>query len=182
MRPNAIAASVFGAVLLLKDDPRGMDAFDLSMRGFVWSFLAVALVLPPYALAVAIQSMEAPRELAPAPVVVRMIVYLVQWVAFVLTSALLARVLRREAYFVPYVVAANWAALVQIAIVLAVVLVTTVLPPALDGLMLMALTLGLLLYDYRVVRIAFAAPGFDGVAVVAIQFMVSRLVQRLAAP
>lgn len=180
MRPDRIVAAVQGAFLLLKNDERGMQAFELSLEGFVRSFLAVLIVLPLYALVVLIQAADLGPELAPTPLSVRLWSYALQWLAFVLTAMLLAKVMGREGQFVPYVIAANWASVVQIAIVLGVVLLTTLLPPAMTGLVLVLMTLGLLVYDYRVVRIAFGAEGFDGMAVVGIQFMVSLLVQRLA--
>ncbi len=180
MGPERIARAVQGAFLLLKNDERGMQAFDLSIDGLVRSFLAVLIVLPVYALVATIQAARVVAEIEPPPLSARLWAYLLQWAAFVVTAVILAKVMRREARFVPYVVASNWAAVVQIGIVLAVVLIATLLPMALVGLVLILMTLGLLVYDYRVARIAFAAPGFDGMAVVAIQFMVSLLVQRLA--
>jgi hypothetical protein len=177
--PNQVRAAVEGAVLLLKNDERGMEAFDLSLDGFWRSFIAVLIVLPIYALIVAIQA----ADLGPDPdrpgLALRLSSYGLQWAAFVATAAVLAKVMRREPYFVPYVVASNWAAVVQIGLVLATVLLAAALPPAMTGLLLMVLTVGLLFYDYRIARIAFAAPGFDGIAVVVIQFMMSLLVQRL---
>ncbi|TVQ33467.1 MAG: hypothetical protein EA356_12200 [Geminicoccaceae bacterium] len=180
MHPKRVQANVEGAFLLLKNDPGGMAAFDLSLRGFVQSFIAIAIVLPAYALAVVIQALDLPPEIDPPTLGTRLWAYGLQWAAFVLTAVVLAKVMRREAHFVAYVIASNWAAVVQIGIVLVVVLLTTLTPPALTGLLLILMTVGLLVYDYRVARIAFAAPGFDGVAVVAIQFLVSLLVQRLA--
>ncbi|MFW5832674.1 MAG: hypothetical protein ACOCYE_01080 [Pseudomonadota bacterium] len=181
MRLDEIRRAIGGAIDLLKDDPRGMDAFDLSLPGFVRSFVAVLLVLPVYALVLVVQDRQLGPGVDATPVTVRLVGYLLQWAAFVCTAVVLAKVLRREAYFVAYVIAANWASVVQIVIVLVVVLLTTLVPPVLTGLALVLMVVGLLVYDYRVVRIAFAAPGFDGMAVVAIQFMVTLLVQRLVA-
>jgi hypothetical protein len=181
MRLEEIRRAIGGAIDLLKDDPRGMEAFDLSLGGFARSFLAVLLVLPVYALVVAIQTIQLGALAEPTPLGLRLVSYLLQWTAFVVTAIVLAKVLHREAHVVAYVIAANWASVVQIVIVLVVVLLTTLLPPVLTGLALVLMTVGILVYDYRVARIAFAAPGFDGIAVVLIQFLVSLLVQRLVA-
>ncbi len=168
---------VVGAGLLLKNDERGMAAFDTSLKGFVQSFVAALIVLPAFAFVHVVQTRHI--GMGGTTMGLALVGYAAQWLAFPLTAAGLAKVMGRERYFVPYVVAANWASIVQIAIVAVVVLLSTLLSPAVGGFLLLLLTLGLLVYDFFIARIAFQTPGLDGGAVVVVQLLVSMLVQHL---
>lgn len=176
---DEITRGLFGAFLIMKNDERGLLAFDNSFEGFIKSFFAAVLVLPLYAFVHWAQSRG--LEAAQAPMGIAIVAYAIQWLAFPLTAAVLAKVMNRGEFFVPYVVAANWASVIQIGLVLVVVLVGTLMPPSLSGLLLLALTAGLLFYDYLIAKFAFHAPGFDGGAVVLVQLLVSMLVRNLVA-
>ncbi|MEO1092358.1 MAG: hypothetical protein AAFX81_17185 [Pseudomonadota bacterium] len=177
---DSMARYAAGAWALLRNDESGMDAFRLDLRGLLQSFAAAVVVLPIYVAVVLVQTRAAAADDVTLDIWGRVLAFALQWAAFPLVAAVLAKVMNRSASFIPYVVAANWSAVVQIVIVLAVVLLSTLLPGTLGGVALLTLTAFLLFYDYRVVRIAFVAPGFDGVAVVTIQFLVSLLIQRVA--
>ena len=172
-----IVRYVVGAGLLLRNDERGMAAFDVSLRGFLQSFVAALLVLPLFAFVHYVQSRAIGVDATPMGVA--LVAYAAQWLAFPLTAAGLAKLMQRERYFVPYVVAANWASIIQIAVVAAAVLLGTLLSPGVAGLLLLLVTVGLLVYDFLIARIAFHTPGLDGGAVVIVQLLVSMLVQHL---
>jgi hypothetical protein len=172
-----IVRYVVGAGLLLKNDERGMAAFDVSLAGFIQSFAAALIVLPLFAFVHFVQSREIGMDATPMGVAI--LAYAAQWLAFPLTAAGLAKLMHREKHFVPYVVAANWASIIQIAVVAAAVLLGTLLSPAVAGLLLLLVTIGLLVYDFFIARIAFHTPGIDGGAVVIVQLLVSMLVQHL---
>jgi hypothetical protein len=172
-----IVRYVIGAGLLLRNDERGMAVFDVSLRGFLQSFAAALLVLPLFALVHVVQSREIGVDATPMWLAV--VGYGAQWLAFPLTAAGLAKLMHREHHFVPYVVAANWASIIQIGLVAVAVLLGTLLSPGIAGLLLVLVTLGLLVYDFFIARIAFHTPGLDGGAVVVVQLLVSMLVQHL---
>ena len=172
-----IVRYVVGAGLLLRNDERGMAAFDVTLRGFLQSFTAALLVLPLFGFVHYVQSREIGVDATPMGVA--LVAYAAQWLAFPLTAAGLAKLMQRERYFVPYVVAANWASIIQIAVVAAAVLLGTLLSPGVAGLLLLLVTMGLLAYDFLIARIAFHTPGLDGGAVVIVQLLVSMLVQHL---
>jgi hypothetical protein len=172
-----IVRYVVGASLLLRNDERGMAAFDVSLEGFIKSFTAALVVLPIFAFVHFVQSREIGMDATPMGLAIA--AYAAQWFAFPLTAAALAKLLHREAHFVPYVVAANWASIIQIGLVAVVVLLGTLLSPGIAGLLLLVTTLGLLVYDFFIARIAFHTPGIDGGAVVVVQLLVSMLVQHL---
>lgn len=176
---DEMVRGVVGAALLLRNDGRAMGAFDVTWQGFVKSFFAALLVLPAFVVVHWLQTRDVPFEPTPMPLAV--VAYALQWAAFPLTAAALAKLMRRGEQFVPYVIAANWASVVQIGIVLAVVLIGTVLPMQLTGFVLLAMTMGLLLYDYLIAKLAFDAEGLEGVGVVMVQLLVGMLIQRLVA-
>jgi hypothetical protein len=172
-----IVRYVVGAGLLLRNDERGMGAFDISLRGFIQSFAAAPIVLPLFAFVHFVQSREIGMDATPMGLA--LVAYAAQWLAFPLSAAALAKLMHREKHFVPYVIAANWASIIQIAVVAVAVLLGTLLSPGVAGLLLLIVTAGLLVYDFFIARIAFQTPGIDGGAVVVVQLLVSMLVQHL---
>ncbi len=174
---NEIVRSVVGAGLLLRNDPRGMEAFDLSLDGLLRSFFAALIVLPGFLLVQWLQTRDVDADAAPTSLL--LLAYGARWIVFALTAAVLAKLMGRGTRFVPYVVAGNWSSVVQMGIFLPVVLIGTLLPVPLAGLLLLATMIGLLIYDYLVVRIAFEAEGLEGTAVVLVQLLVGLFVQRL---
>ncbi len=172
-----IVRFVVGAGLLLKNDERGMAAFDVSLKGFLQSFAAAVIALPLFAFVHFVQSRHLGMDGTPMGLAV--VAYAAQWLAFPLTAVGLAKVMHREQDFVAYVVAANWASILQIGIVATAVLLSTLLSSGLAGLLILVVSLGLLVYDFFIARIAFHTPGIDGAAVVVIQLLVGMLVQHL---
>jgi hypothetical protein len=172
-----IVRFVVGAGLLLKNDERGMAAFDVSLKGFVQSFAAAVIALPIFAFVHFVQTRHLGMDGTPLGLAV--LAYAVRWLAFPLTAAALAKMMHREQHFVPYVVAANWASIIQIGIVAAAVLLSTLLSSGVAAFLILVVTVGLLVYDFFIARIAFQTPGIDGGAVVLVQLLVSMLVQHL---
>ncbi len=174
---DEITRGVVGASLLLRNDARGLAAFDVSLEGFVKSFSAAVLMLPAFAFVHWLQTRDA--AFGATPLGLALLAYALQWVAFPVTAALLAKLMQRTQLFVPYVVAANWAYIVQIGIVVPVALLGTLLPTVVADLLAFALVLGLLVYDYQIARFAFQAEGFEGVGVVLAQLLVGLLIHHL---
>lgn len=188
---NEIARSTTGAIALFRGDPQGLRQLDVSYDGFWRSFQVILLLLP--VIGVLILSERAflfahtayTEETFPSGVFVvsRLVGFGLDWIAFPVVLALLARPLDITRRYVPLVVALNWAALVGA--------VPTVVPHllALLGLIgeeaaavlqLVALVL-VLYYQFVVTRIATAAPAAFCVGLVALRFLIGLAVVAVVA-
>ena len=163
-----ILRSLTGAWRLARLDPQGMSQFDLSFTGFWHSFFAAVLVAPGYAILVAQRFTTAAPDATDAPpsavafesesgigwiMTVQTISYLISWAAFPLLAAVITWVLDLGRNYVALIVAANWAAVIQIAAFLAALLIGAALPP-LAGVLVALVTIGILFYQWFVTRTA----------------------------
>lgn len=166
-----------GALAILRREPGAMASFDLSFEGFLRSFSAALLAFPAYLVLVLRGLLDEPPALAfPLLVLIETAGYLVGWLAFPLAAALVLRAMGESRRFVPLVVANNWAALLQIHFLLAVVLLAAALPEPTGAALATAATLAALAYQWLVVKTALEAPGRIAVGFVLLDVVVSILV------
>jgi hypothetical protein len=147
-----VVRSLYGAWRLAWLDPSGMGHFNLSVEGFWRSFFAAVLVAPGYALLVA-QDLAA-REEAVSPIgalLVETLAYAAAVAAFPVAAIILTQLLGLSRNYVALIVAANWAAVIQMGAFLAAVALGFVLPP-LGGLAVMLATGAILFYQWFVIR------------------------------
>ena len=108
-----ISHSLFGAWRLARFDPGGMNYFDLSIRGFWRSFGAAAVVLPVYIYFVAV-NFDGTDASAAWFVIVKALAYGAAWAVFPIVMVGLARVLNLTGNYVPFIIASNWASVLQV--------------------------------------------------------------------
>lgn len=175
-----VARSLQGAWQLARLDPSGMSYLNLSVEGFWRSFFAAVLVAPGYALLVG-QELFAREEPVNAmwAVLVETVAYGVGWAAFPVVAIFLTRLLNLSRNYVPLVVAANWAAVIQIAGFLAAIALGVVLPP-LAGLMVVAATGAILFYQWFVIRTALGTSGGVAIAFVLVDLLLTSVVSMSA--
>ena len=120
-----LASSVYGAFRLATFHEDGMDAFNVSMRGFWRSFFAALLIAPVYLVFPANSTASRTETLDPVhDALVNVLAYVIGWVAFPLAMITVTRMLGREERYVGYIVAYNWSAVPQILLLLAAAVVT----------------------------------------------------------
>jgi hypothetical protein len=151
--------SVYGAYRLAFLDPSGMTFFNLSVDGFWRSFFAAVLVAPGFVLLVA-QKLTARSDALDLgwAMLVQILAYGLMWAAFPVVALVLTQLLGLARNYVPLIVAINWAAVLQLAVLLAAMLLGLLLP-ALEGLVLLVVTGGLLFYQWFVIRTALQTTG-----------------------
>ncbi len=176
-----IERALWGTWLLLRQDPRALDLFDLSVEGFWKSFYAAVVALPFYAFLVLHEMMLAPPVRPLPAVLARLVGYALDWVVFAVAAALLLRMLGLGRRFVPLVVTVNWAAVPQLALMAAAVVASLILPDPLDPLLLVAALAAVLFYRWLVMRQALE--GLAGIAFgfVVVDVILGILVDRLVA-
>ena len=152
-----VVVSLYGALRLARFDAGGMAFFDTSRDGFWRSFYAALLVAPLYlaVLLVRFASGEVEAD-ALRYLVVEASGYTIHWVAFPLIMFTACRAMEREERYVPFIVAYNWAAVIQNAVFLPVALFgfLDVFPENFSILVGGILFSAILVYDWFVARTA----------------------------
>ena len=108
-----ITRSVFGAWRLARFDPGGMNYFDLSIRGFWRSFGAALVVLPVYIYFVAV-NFDGTDASTVWFITVKALTYGAAWSVFPIVMVGLARLLNLTGNYVPFIIAGNWASVLQV--------------------------------------------------------------------
>jgi hypothetical protein len=180
---NYLRESLSGALLVMLGRPEGLGRLDLSLAGFWRSFAALILVLPlafipEWSMAnVVAEEGEVPPGFRDW-LFSASVVSLVDWFAFPLLFAFLARPLGLSDRYVPFIVARNWSA-----VVLAAINALVALPYGI-GLTSLGVTtflvfgaLGLTLYlAYQVARVALAISATTACLVVTVEFSLSLVI------
>jgi Fe2+ transport system protein B len=156
-----------------------MGWFDLSVEGFWRSFFAAVLVAPGYALIV-ILSLGPTSAPWIAILLVQAIAYVIGWLMFPLAALAATRVLGLGARYVPLIVAANWAAVLQMVVFLAALLLQAILPDGLGSVVVAITTLAILFYQWFVIRTALESTGGIALALLLLDLLLNALVSGVA--
>jgi hypothetical protein len=169
--------SLEGAYLLARFDPDGMNRFDLTSSGFVKSFWAAALVLPFYIIFV-VGSFDGTEVSTGTFALVRGLAYVAGWIAFPIAMIFLASLLKLSSNYVPFIVASNWAAVLQTVIFVPANIVAT--RTSMEGdfapfLFLVTLTV-VLIYQWNVARTSLATTGLIASGLVAVDVLLGVMI------
>jgi hypothetical protein len=116
-----IFTALYGALRLAKLDKAGAAFFDTSINGFWRSFFAAFIVAPFHiVLMVFYFSSEEVSASVERFTSVEAIAYVISWVAFPLLMASIVRLMEKERHYLGFIVAYNWAAVIQNALYLPV--------------------------------------------------------------
>ena len=175
--------ALYGAYRLARLDAGGMAYFDASIGGFWRSFFAAVVVAPFYALLIEMRYRTGVVEAAAARfAAVEIIAYVIAWVAFPLAMVSVARVLEREERYLGYIVAYNWAAVLQNALYLPIAMIGVAGGVGAGsanaaGLVALFLILG---YSWFVARTALAVAAGTAAAVVALDLVLGVVINSVA--
>ncbi|AWK86333.1 hypothetical protein [Azospirillum thermophilum] len=174
-----ILISLYAAYRLARFDRGGLDLLDRRPEGALASFYAAVVVLPAYALLLAIRLWPQIQD-TPLPqlLTVEAIAYVVSWTAFPLALHRIAGLLDRADRFPGAVCAYNWSAVVQMAVYLPVVVLsaTGLLPPVLAEALVLGVMMAMLTYEWFVLRTALDISGPAAAALVLVDLFLSALV------
>ena len=152
-----VSYGLFGAWRLAHLDPRGMQYFDTTIEGFWRSFWAAAIAAPAFALMVALKLSVRTFEVDLLRfVMVEAIGYVILWTAFPLAAWYLLLALGRANRYPGYIVAYNWATVLQFVVTLpiAALIAANGLPTPITAFLRLAILAALLYYQYFVARTA----------------------------
>jgi len=106
--------SLYGAYRLARADTSGMTYFDTSIDGFWRSFFAAVLVAPLFVLLISIRFGVDDLEISFFRYyAIESVAYVVGWVLFPLVTLYLVQALEREDQYLGFIVAYNWASVLQ---------------------------------------------------------------------
>ncbi len=174
-----LAYALYGGWLLLRFDRRGMAYFEDSVEAFWRSFFAAAIVAPAHVILVALDLAKLEITAGPLRIVLlEALAYAIGWLAFPLALHYLTKVIDQEERFVGAVVALNWTAVWQLAILLpAVVLARTgVLPAGLGDLLVVVAFVFVLVYFGFVALVALETSFLAAAGVVLLDFVLSAII------
>jgi len=166
---GAAAAGLTGAWRLARLDRGGMRYFDASEEGFWRSFQAAIIAAPLYAALVLLRPEDQP--LSPDPLralLIESIGYVIRWTAFPLAAWYLARAFNCSGRYFGFIVAYNWAQVLQliVAVPVAVLAASSAVPSSIVNIVALAVTVGVLYYEYFIARSALVVDALPALAFV----------------
>jgi len=182
--------NVKGAFQLLLQRPQGLAALDSSLEGFWRSFYA-ALYGAPFFLFIMFVSLGANERAAEAPeaaqvllgieftllnVIGLLLIYAISWLYWPLLFHYIAKGFGLEQRFLRYIVAYNWAALIQLAIAAAALVLGGGLMGAAGSLLIFGSIVLQFFYQWSIARQALEIPGLPAGGLVFVDFLVGRVV------
>lgn len=178
-----VVAALYGAYRLARFDPSGLDFFDATIAGFWRSFFAAVLVAPVYLVLLLIRYGQLVDPITPFRFfAIEVIAYVIAWVAFPVIMVSLARTLGRDAFFIRYIVAYNWGAVLQNGLYLPIAILATgglLSEPSANALGLLALSM-IIIYAWFITRTALEIAGGIAAGIVGLDFLLSILINGYA--
>jgi hypothetical protein len=174
-----IRHSVLGAWMLARFDANGLLLFENTPTAFWRSYWAAILALPAYIALVIMRTPESMITVGALPATfIQLSGYIMGWFAMPFVMLYVCRIIDREEQFCRYFSAYNWAALLQITLMLALTTLakTGVLPPALTGIISVAAIIAILVYQGFIARVALMIQGFGAFGVVVLDLMIGLVV------
>lgn len=173
-----LSYGLYGAWRLAILDRGAMQYFDATIEGYWKSFYAAAIVAPAFIImtAFSVVQTDLPAHIGVLDIVlVQTTRYVISWVAFPLLMTTVSDVMQRGERYTGFIVAFNWAQVVEMAIVLPVFLIVAAsgLPADEPNTVYTMLFFAIAFYYWFIARTALEISGWAAGAVVIVNFTVS---------
>jgi hypothetical protein len=178
-----MGSSLYGAWRLAHFDPDGLRYFDRSLTGFWRSFRVAVLAAPLWIVILAVNLAQMRITGGWLRVVLaEIIAYVIAWVAYPLAAYYVTQFINREREYIGFIVALNWGALLQLAILTPahVLAGTNLLPTSFGVALVLVAEFAALAYEWFITRAALKVPGLGAAGFVLIDFMIGNLVNQVA--
>jgi hypothetical protein len=182
------ATGLYGAYRLARLDAGGMAWFDRTLAGFWKSFFAAVLAAPLYVLLTALHLFnDTGRELLETAggmriFLIESLAYVIGWVLFPLVMIRVTDLLQRQQEYMGFIIAYNWAGVIQIAAFLSVVALSApgLLPEAAGDFLSMVVFFAILYYQWFITRTALRIRTGAAVAIVCLDIALSIFITGIA--
>lgn len=168
-----------GAWRLARLDESAVQIFDNSIEGFWKSFQAAIIAAPLFALLIFLRSAEHPLSADPLRALfIEAIGYVVGWTAYPLAAWYLANALGKGQRYTTYIVAYNWANVLQVAafVPVAALAASELAPDHLVVLAALLMTGLVIYYQFFIVRAALGVEPLSALGFVAIDLVLGLLI------
>ena len=164
-----VVFAFYGAWRLALLDAGGISYFGTTSDAFWRSFFAAIIIAPFFAVVMALRYGLGMVEVDPARfVAVEAIAYVTGWLAFPYVMLSIARLLDRDEHYVRFIVAYNWAAVLQNVLYMPIICLARIgaLPDAMSATLQFVALLVILFYTWFITRTALDIGGPAAVAIV----------------
>ncbi|MHA1567435.1 MAG: hypothetical protein ACTSX7_19160 [Alphaproteobacteria bacterium] len=180
-----LAYALFGVWRLLHLDKNGLQYLDDSIDGYWKSFAAALVVLPGFAIMQLLELVVEPASVGvfwPRVVMTWAIVYVLHWTLFPIAAAYITAEMGRSDQYLKFIVAHNWASVIQIAIVVPAVALQVLTGPEGAGVFLFLLiTIGLLFYSWFIAKTTLDISGMMAAGFVVLDVVLSLALNAITA-
>ena len=178
-----VIQSLYGAYRLARIDPSGLDFFETTQAGFWRSFFAAVIVAPFYLILLMIRYSALQDQVSAVRFyAIETITYVIAWLFFPVVVWTVIQAFDRGQHFIRYIVAYNWAAVLQNALYLPIVILGTaglLSPMAANVLALFALSL-IVVYTWFITRTALDVAMGQAAGIVGMDFFISIVINAIA--
>lgn len=171
-----VARATYGAWRLARLDSGGLRFFGDTPEAFWRSFYAALVVVPGFAILVLLRLSENTVDSGAGRIfLVQSISYVIDWVAFPLVMIGVADRMGKFDRYRQYIVAHNWAAVIQMALFLAmtVVVYSGIAGRGLSVLVSLVTTLAILFYQWFIARVGLGVGALAAAGIVFIDLLIS---------
>ncbi|MGI9493795.1 MAG: hypothetical protein ACR2QF_15470 [Geminicoccaceae bacterium] len=175
-----IWSSIYGAFRLACFDDSGHSHFNLTVEGFWRSFFAAILVAPGHIILASQGFIAGGGQLSVWSLLVHVGMYAVSWIIFPLTVFFAIDLLNLGHRYTALIVAVNWAAVIEISVMVAGLGLALILPPDAAKLLIVAIVIGLVIYQWFVIRTALQSTGTLAFAFVLFALLISVMLEQIA--
>jgi hypothetical protein len=182
-KTTEITNALYGAYRLALRDAGGMKFFDTSINGFWRSFFAALLIAPLYSALLSMRYRAGPADASLLRfITVEASAYVIAWVAFPLAMISLCRALKRDDRYLGFIVAYNWAEVLQNGVYLPISILTLagVIPVPAGNMISLAVLIAILFYIWFIARTALNITAAQAVVIVALDSGLGILINGIA--
>lgn len=180
----AAARGIACAWRLARLDATAIRDFDASTEGFWKSFQAAIVAAPLFVLLILLRTAEHPLSDDPLRAIfIEGIGYVVGWTAYPLAAWYLANALGKSARYTTYIVAYNWANVLQVAafVPVAALAASDLAPDTFVVLAALLMTGLVIYYQFFIVRTALGVEALPALGFVAIDLALGLLIDAIEA-
>jgi hypothetical protein len=174
------ARALYGAYRLARFDSSAIDYFR-NTRGAFWRSFNAALIIAPFYIVLLLMRHEMGEVSTPAFyfISVETISYIISWVAFPVVVDLLITTMDRREKYIRYIIAYNWAAVLQnlLYLPMAMLSVNGMFSNSSAGLLALIILAFFLVYTWFITKTALNIPSGRAATIVAIDFALGLLIK-----
>ncbi len=174
-----IWSSIYGAFRLACFDKSGHSHFNLTVEGFWRSFFAAVLMAPGYVILVTQGFVAGSESFSVWSLLVHAGHYAASWIIFPLTVFFAIDLLNLGHRYTALIVAVNWAAVIEISVMVVGLGLALILPPDAANLLIVAIVIVLVIYQWFVIRTALQSTGALAFAFVLFGLLISAMLAQI---